>query len=256
MDTKDEKKINQLFQKVPYGAVLISSWLVKNGYNNSLQHSYIKSGWIESIGNGAFKRNGENINIYGAIYSLQNQLEKDIHIGGRSSLSLNNISHYLEVNQKEVHLFSTKEKKLPNWFTEYDWGIKTKLLTTNFISGQVGIIDYEINNLKIKISSPIRSYFECLYSLPKEFDFDEAYKIMESLAWARPKEIQLLLENCKSKKVNRIFLFIAKKVGHSWFDYLNIEKVNLGKGKRVIIENGVLDKEFLITVPKNMKNNE
>jgi hypothetical protein len=45
---------------------------------------------------------------------------------------------------------------------------------------------------------------------------------------------------------------MAEKAGHSWFKYLDLNKVNLGSGKRSIIFNGVLNSKYLITVPKEL----
>ena len=73
---------------------------------------------------------------------------------------------------------------------------------------------------------------------------------MEGLTTLRPKLVQRLLEECKSVKVRRLFLFMAESSNHDWVKELNVEKIDLGSGKRVIVKNGVLDKKYKITVPK------
>ena len=72
---------------------------------------------------------------------------------------------------------------------------------------------------------------------------------MEGLTTLRPKLVQRLLEECKSIKVRRLFLLMAEYSNHDWFKELNVEKIDLGSGKRVIVKNGVLDKKYKITVP-------
>jgi hypothetical protein len=251
MSTQKETKINQLLQMVPQNAIFLSSWMVAKGYSNDLQQRYIKSGWLESIGNGSFKRKGDTISIYSALYSIQNQLQKEIHIGGRTALGINNISHYIEMNPKDILLFSSTIKSLPSWFKNYDWGVKPIIFRTNFLSTNEGIIDVEVQGQKVKVSSPLRSYFECLYFISNGFDFDEALQVMESLAWVRPKEVQILLENCNSIKVVRVFLFLAEKTNHSWFKHIDLNNINLGTGKRLIAEKGVYNTKYKITVPSN-----
>ena len=91
---------------------------------------------------------------------------------------------------------------------------------------------------------------EMLYLAPKEQSFDEAYEIIDGLTTLRPKLVQRLLEECKSIKVKRLFLFMADSSNHDWVKELNIEKINLGSGKRVVVKNGVLDKKYKITVPR------
>jgi len=100
------------------------------------------------------------------------------------------------------------------------------------------------------ISSPELAAMEMLYLIPNEQSFDEALKITEGLTTLRPQLVQSLLEECNSVKVKRLFLFMAEKSQHTWFKELNLTKLNLGSGKRMIIQNGVLDKKYHITVPR------
>jgi hypothetical protein len=66
----------------------------------------------------------------------------------------------------------------------------------------------------------------------------------------RPDKVQLLLELCSSVKVKRLFLYMAEKQNHFWFNDLDLDKINLGAGKRMIVKNGVLDAKYQITVLK------
>lgn len=75
-------------------------------------------------------------------------------------------------------------------------------------------------------------------------------QIMEGLNNLRPKQTQNLLEQCKSIKVKRLFLYIAEKSGHDWFKYINLENINIGKGKRFLTKNGVYIQNYGITIPK------
>lgn len=75
-------KINNLLNDTPHGTVLLSFWLSEKGYSLDLQKRYKKSGWLESIGTGALKRAGEDIDYHGGIYALQNQAGLSVHAGG------------------------------------------------------------------------------------------------------------------------------------------------------------------------------
>jgi len=88
-------KINQLLQNVPRGAVLLSSWLVEQGYSHALQQKYLRSKWLTPLGKGAYKRTGDDIGIFGGLYALQKQAKKSIHIGGPSALYLQGYAHYI-----------------------------------------------------------------------------------------------------------------------------------------------------------------
>lgn len=250
MSTNSGTKINQLLQQLPQGTVLLSSWLVNQGYSRDLQHRYLKSGWLTSLGYGALKRTGDTINLKGALYSLQTQAEKNIHIGGRTALGLQGLSHYLELYQKETLLFAPSGTNLPLWFKKFDWETKAVIIHTSLLNPNIGLINYNEKTFTIKISDPTRAILECLELTPKRFDLQEAWQIMEGLSALNPKNVQEILEHCNSVKALRLFLFMAEKANHSWFKYLNIEHLNLGKGKRSIVPNGIYIPKYKITVPK------
>jgi hypothetical protein len=91
---------------------------------------------------------------------------------------------------------------------------------------------------------------EMLYLVPKFYTFDEAYLIMEGLTTLRSDLLQNFLEKCRSVKVKRMFLYMAERNDHQWFADLDIKKIDLGRGKRAIVENGRLNSKYSITVPK------
>jgi hypothetical protein len=54
-------------------------------------------------------------------------------------------------------------------------------------------------------------------------------------------------------KVKRLFLYLADKVGHDWLSYISLDKVDLGSGKRAIVNDGVYVSKYQITVPKELE---
>ena len=93
---------------------------------------------------------------------------------------------------------------------------------------------------------------ECLHLAPRELDLVECYQVMEGLTNLRPKKMQELLETCSSIKVKRLFLYMAEKTGHQWMQFLNVSKLNFGKGDRAIVENGVYVAKYHISIPKEL----
>ncbi|WP_320008078.1 type IV toxin-antitoxin system AbiEi family antitoxin domain-containing protein [Maridesulfovibrio sp.] len=65
----------------------------------------------------------------------------------------------------------------------------------------------------------------------------------------RPTLTQTLLEQCNSIKAKRLYLYLARESGHRRLSRIKLDNIQLGSGKREIVENGMLDKEFNITVP-------
>lgn len=253
MTTINRTKINQLLQEQPSGVVLLSSWLASQGYSIDLQKHYRKAKWLQSIGKGAHIRADDKVSYEGAIYALQKQAELTIHPGGRTALSLLGKAHYLELATSKVVLFGNSGEKLPTWFKKHDWGVKVDYHETSFLSPDLDLTEIELSNFSIKVSGAARALMECLYLAPKKQELMECFELMEGLNNLVPNQVKALLENCQSVKVKRLFLYMAEKAGHSWFKYLNFKNVDLGKGKRSIVKNGVLIDKYGITVPKELE---
>jgi hypothetical protein len=247
-----QTKINSLLQSQPYGVVFLASWLEANGYSRELQHRYITSGWLKSIGRGALIRTGQEVTWLGAIYSLQKQAHKKIHVGGHSALSLYGMAQYLEIRQKTIHLFSPRGTDLPFWFTKYDWGMDFVLHKTNFLPDDMGLTNFNENSFSVKLSGPTRALLECLYLAPRQFNLMESFQIMEGMTTLRPDDVQILLENCNSVKTIRLFLYIAHKAKHTWVKHLKMNTIDLGNGKRSIVKDGTYVSEFQITIPADL----
>lgn len=130
------------------------------------------------------------------------------------------------------------------------------MVKSQFLHQDTGLKELDTGNFVITISSPERAILETLYQVPKEQDFQEAYYLIEGLTDIRPKFMQTLLEECKSIKVKRLFLFLANKANLPVLKKLDLKKINLGSGKRVIVKGGKLDPDYGITYPKGFQINE
>lgn len=253
MSTENPSKINQLLNLHPPGVVMQSSKLTEQGYSPDLQKRYRNSEWLESIGTGAMIRAGDQVGYEGAIYALQLESGSGVHPGGKTALSLLGKAHYLEMSTNKVTVFGGRCEKLPPWFKKHDWGVKVDYYATTFLPADIGLTDREIKSFSIKISGAARALMECLYLAPEKQELLECYELMEGLNNLSPGQLQPLLEKCQSVKVKRLFLYLAEKAGHEWFKYLDLTKVDLGKGKRSIVKNGVYVSKYKITVPQELE---
>lgn len=113
-----------------------------------------------------------------------------------------------------------------------------------------------IDGADVRVSSPELAFMECLLLAPTQYDYMDLYYIMEQLTSLRVDVVQNLLESVKNIRVKRLFLYMAEKAGHYWFDMLNFEKINLGTFKLQIVPNGVYIKKYRITIPKNLNDYE
>lgn len=253
MSTTKVSKLNRLLGMQPLGVVLCSAWLAEQGYSLDLQKRYKRSKWFDSIGTGAMIRHSDQVDYLGGIYALQTQLGLAVHPAGKTALSLQGKAHYLELSSKTVQLFGGKEDNLPLWFKKRDWGVSVSCKLTSFLPSDLGLIEKQHKGFQIKISSAARAVMECLYLAPKYQPLLEVYELMEGLSNLRPTKVQLLLESCTSVKVKRLFLYLADRVGHEWLGYVNLDKVDLGAGKRAIVHDGVYISKYQITVPRELE---
>ena len=253
MSTVRETKLNTLLSTQPSDIVLSSAWLSEQGYSLDLQKRYKKSQWFDSIGTGALIRHGDQVDYLGGIYALQSQLGLFVHPAGKTALSMQGKAHYLELSAKRVQLFGGKQDSLPLWFKKRDWGVSIECKLTSFLPPDLGLIEIEHKSFTVKVSSPARAVMECLYLAPKSQPLLEVFEILESLNNLRPATVQKLLEACSSIKVKRLFLYLADKAGHEWFNFIDMDKVDLGSGKRSIVSQGTYVAKYQITVPKELE---
>lgn len=255
MEKQTTQKITQLIKNWKKGAVLTLTFLKKNGFSAKLINWYESSGWVESVGHGAYKLSGDQIDWYGAIFALQTQLGFSVHPGGKTALELQGYAHYLAEKLPAIYLFGLRDERLPKWFRTCDWETEIRYAPTKLFSEPLpqSLSEYDYRELSIQISAPERSAMEMLYHVPRYQGFAEASKLMENLTTLRPRLVQQLLESCNSKKVKRLFLYFAEKHDHEWFGQINIKKIDIGTGKRVVVKNGTLDKKYQITVLSETK---
>ncbi|MCK1381553.1 type IV toxin-antitoxin system AbiEi family antitoxin domain-containing protein, partial [Bradyrhizobium sp. 24] len=103
----------------------------------------------------------------------------------------------------------------------------------------------------LTLSTPERAILEALDELPNHESFDQINKLMEGLSNLSPRRLQKLLTDCKNVKVKRLFFFFADRHKHTWLKRLDKQKVDLGKGKRLVAKGGRLDQTYQITVPES-----
>lgn len=245
MTLDNTTKINKLLKKASHNVVLTTTWLAEQDISSQLMAEYVKHDWFTCIAKSAYVRSDENVTVNGGVFALQSQLKLSVHIGATTALSYRNISHFIKTDN-EILLFGTGKVNLPVWFQKYF--LKFKIFKTDFLPEDMGLVEYDAGGFSIKISSPERAILEVLYLCPNKTSLKESYQLMELLVNIRPELMQELLKHCNSIKVKRLFLYMSEKINNDWFEYLESDKINIGKGKRVISKNGKFDRKYNIVI--------
>lgn len=252
MSTEIKTKINRLISQWPRGTVAASSHLNASGFSYDLLTRYKRSGWLRSFGRGAYVLPGDRVEWPGAVYALQAQLDLNVHPGGKTALELKGYGHYLFPEQRNIFLYGQPRLVLPAWFQGQRLGVDVITTRTNLFppKNRVGFSEHKNREFSIRVSAPERAAMEMLHLVPGKVGLEEASLIMENLVSLRPAVVQRLLEICRSVKVKRFFMYMAEKHEHQWVSQLDLSKVDFGKGKRMIVADGKLDKKYQITVPR------
>lgn len=248
-------KIKKLLDIWPLHTVAMDPWLKEQGIYSDLRRLYIKTGWIRSLGRGAIVRSNDKVEWTGGLYPLQQHLKLPIHIGGKTALEFKGYGHFVKFQETEAYLYTTTKIILPKWFKKQDWPIKLVLIQSNFLPDQLGLIQETFEGVPLILSSPERAFLELLFLIPDRQGFQEAYLITQSLSGLRPKLMQELLQQCISIKTKRLALFLGDFLQHEWFKRLDKTKINLGKGDRMIIKEGLYVKKYQITIPRDFEEN-
>ncbi len=256
MSTDAQIKINQLLQKQSPGALFFGTWMYANGISYELQRRYRESSWLISIGTGVMVRVGSTPTIYAALSCFNAQMNKHLSIGAMSALEMAGYSHYIPMGKSSVVVFVPKKEWFPKWLEQYDWGTNLIKVSSEYFSHESGLVTYKQGEFDVLISSPERAFLECLYLVPKYYNLMDLYYVMEQLTTLRPPVLQTLLEDCKSVKVKRLFMYMAEKANHLWLHDLDLSRISLGSGKREVVKKGVFNKKYQITIPMELDSYE
>ena len=234
---------------------MVQSWLEKRAISRQLSDLYVKSGWLQKIGQGAFIRAGDHVDWMGGLYAVQQQLGLKVHLGGKSLLEIIGASHFVPLGpHKTLELYAdgvSQKKALPKWFVEgFKASVSTRYWPRGFFKNSLGLDSFALPNFSIQVSAIERALMEVLALVPEKVSYAHAYLLFQGQETLRPSLVQALLENCASYKVKRLFLHLGKKCGLPWVARLNLEKIDLGQGKRQIGVGGCYDKDYKISVPR------
>lgn len=247
-------KLNKLLSEWKKGVVYTSPWLTEKGYTPDMLFGYKESNWVKSIGRGAYVKAQDEPVWEGAVQALQEQLNYYIHVGGETALELQGVRHNISPRLKQCHLYTPSKRRLPAWFTTYNWQVEIKLhISTLFGEKNLGIKSMDSKNgIFILVAEPERAILELLSHVNSKPKFLKVWHLIEGMMTLRPKLVQELLKDCKSVKVKRLFLFIAEQNQLPWYEKLKVSEIDLGSGKRTIVKNGKLNNKFKITVPEEL----
>ena len=256
-----ERPLNRLLNVLPEGVAVPSAWLTAYGISPQLVRKYVAGGWLRPLARGVYARPAQPVAWQGVVLGLQRLGGCPVHVGGISALNLQGQAYYLPLGgERRIHLWShaSDTTALPAWVTAVQLPQEILLQNARLFDAETGAMGLTevltgLRDWQLTVASAERAIIEVLSMVDETAaSFTHAAELFEGLTVLRPDVVQRLLEDCRSIKVRRLFLFLADRQDYAWCRKLQIERIGLGSGKRLVTRGGRLDKRFLITVPGEM----
>lgn len=278
MGSQDKGKINRLADLLEEGLLASTSWLEEHEYSRPLLGKYVQGGWLESPARGVYRRPGPPLKWQHVVASLQLLHESYLHVGGKTALVQRGLGHYVQMGGTGTILLYGPEA-LPSWVNKL--GLKERFAARpDAMFGALrawrdhhgALRDFHDQPLspqkldefglrevtwgawdwKLLFSSEERAILELLQDVPARESVYDADVLLQGLANLRPQRVMGLLKACTSVKVKRLFLALAERHGHAWFKHLDPSKLDLGRGKRMLVPGGKLHPKYLVTLPADL----
>ncbi|HEX4854052.1 type IV toxin-antitoxin system AbiEi family antitoxin domain-containing protein [Arenimonas sp.] len=269
MAEQNRQKLNRLLAELGDADMVSARWLRGHGYSTALVAGYVKRGWLRSPARGVYMAAAGLATWEGALHSLQQREQLRLHAGARFALALHGHEHYLRVQGvREATLYGPD--RLPGWATALT-------LDVRFMHGGLGPFplvgihfsaDAPEDRLRaeglerlvvssttewVVVANPERAMLELCHAARDAADVHEAHATMQGMSGLRPWELSGLLRRCQSIKAKRLFLALADRANHAWLEHLELESVDLGRGKRAFFRGGRIDARYQITLPADLE---
>lgn len=247
-------KINQILANWIPNDIHTLRWFEQFEVSQRLAFQYSESGTLRRIGEGVFVRSNDELFWSAAVRAMQEELKLDIHVSGISALFLQGLSHQL-LSGELIEITSYSRASLPIWVRKNDWGATLQLRQSKLFQVPLSYQDHESQGISFKIASRELAILEYIASSELRYSFSSIEDQLVSLRTMQNSVLQKLLEACRSVKTKRVFLYLSRELQMPFYDKLDLSHIDLGSGKRVIVESGKLDPEFQITVPRGNEEN-
>ena len=240
----------ELYSLLPEGLLVNRTFFAQHDVGPTAVDYYLRSGKIEQVAHGLYRKPGPPLKWENVVYSL-NLLGYDVHVGHITAIGHHGYEHYLRLGSaRPIRVYSTQ--KLPSWVEKLDVGPGFLVQKRNpFTDDSIGIIDVPFGtwDWPIPYSTAERAFIEFASTIQNAIGMHQLKVMLEGAIVLRAVLFQELLEACRSIKAKRIFLYLARTIHHPWYAHLDVSRIDIGSGKRQIVSGGILDEEFLITVP-------
>ena len=249
-------KINQVLLDWKTGDIHGIKWLKDKGLSRRHAYHYVQVGIFQELGPAVLSKSGDEVEWRGIIRFLREEERLPIHVSKKTALELHGHAHYLQLGEKEsVEVTSFQKMSFPKWIQTLNYPYRFVFRKSSLLTDEYFLTKHSENGFQIIISSRELAILELIDSIDLSYSLETVENYMNALTTLRPDVMQKLLENCRSIKAKRVFLYLADKLNLPFFNKLDLNKISLGSGKRMIVKRGELNKTYQITVDREYGEN-
>jgi hypothetical protein len=239
---------------VPDQVIVSKKWLMQHRLGVHAIDNLVKARQLQAVTNGVYTNGNPPTSWEAIVYSLQYIFDLKCVVGGLTALDLQGFSHYLRLGKKSVVNLYVAEP-LPKWIDTLSDDISFRSQSSRPIVGNRTMaftrkIEWRQGLPGIFVSTPERAILEVLLDLPEKITFEHADELMQGLTTLSPDKLQHLLEACNNVKVKRVFLWLAERYNYPWLSKLDLNRIDLGSGNRMLVKGGRLNTKYKISVPE------
>jgi len=210
----EENLIKRVQSGLPRGSPFDLAALASLGVSPILAAYYVKSGWLVRLAHGVYGFPNDTLEISGVLRFLQQRVS-GLHIGGRSALARQGVSHNLRQNDALV-IWGNMRFALPEWITTrfparyvsarlFDWP------DTHLAKETLHIPPGQSDGVWVSVSE--RASLEMLDEVGTRESLEETRNVFDGLRSPRKAVLGELLSCCRSVKAVRLFLTWARETG-------------------------------------------
>jgi hypothetical protein len=207
--------IKRLQTALPRGAPFDHKQLANLGVSSALAHHYLKSGWLERLGRGAFMFANDELRREDSLKSLCRRLP-GLHVGGKTALAWRGIRHNVPARER-LSLWGETKASLPEWFQKrFPSSYTARNPFSSKLPKHFGLQALPGSPEGVPVSVPERALLEMLSEVGVHQGIEEARNIMEGARSLRPEVLATLLRNCRRVKVVRLCVRWAEEMNLQW----------------------------------------
>ena len=237
------KGLLQLNREIP----VTTEKLKHMGISPFLARKYKESGWLKSIGVGAYKFPGTQLTIEGLLHAIQKDLSLNVYTGAKTALEMAGIRQYYREKEK-VYLFSDRKSNLPLWIKNYPWARDILTIKTSKWNKKEYLYNPGTREFDFFVASKELAILQQIELINRGESFAETAQLFEILDSLNPDLLNEILTEA-SVKAKRIFLYLADFYNHPWKKNIHPEVIDSGSSVITVEKRGKYLKKYHLVIP-------